>query len=540
MDWRPATHNFNAQYQILLCLRYFIASFTFGTFLLLTTRRQSKQARVTTMVLMYLELKSPRRRDAARSPMMGTPKAQPLSAAIDRYIKWMSCQGVDLPIVSNVMGTPDYVEPAARMPRPSTPRPMPVKRFRNGILHVPRTLRPRVLGKSVRWRDHEANNKSYGCLAHACGGEGALIDVQDESGIFHSSVPLHRTPTPGRNFSPARDDPILSYRETELTNSRSIGLQRNHYEADMHDYRPQTLKRPPSPHPRANQFSTQSPPPTSPRPVSMRRSSSPHPQKIGHRQVSPVSDDTRQESQSRSRNELPGPPPMRRTRGRSQSPAAPSMPTAHQSPATNPTQRPSPRAFGMRRSTSRDSSVELRRGRDQSASPVVTSRMVPPPQRRGTPLQRRDPPQRGSTPQQQLRRSSGSQSFSRQGREEPQRYAELPGKGKQFSELPGRDTRFAGELPGRVSQQRVTSLPAKPQEPQYAEIVWKSKEEPIVVEKKKKGWKLVRRSSRKQQPQPESPQWRRGGEQDEDEWVSQDNSIVDEYDEYDRYGNSNY
>jgi hypothetical protein len=85
----------------------------------------------------------------------------------------------------------------------------------------------------------------------------------------------------------------------------------------------------------------------------------------------------------------------------------------------------------------------------------------------------------------------------------------------------------------------MSSLPGKPEDPQYAEIVWKSKEEPK-VEKKKKGWKLVRKSSRKQQPQPESPQWRRGGEQDEGEWVGQNNSIVDDYDEYDRYGNSNY
>jgi hypothetical protein len=97
--------------------------------------------------------------------------------------------------------------------------------------------------------------------------------------------------------------------------------------------------------------------------------------------------------------------------------------------------------------------------------------------------------------------------------------------------LPGREEKRYAELPGREESRNAGN---------YAEIVWKSKENPMedTPEEKKRGWKLLRKSgsTRKQQPQPESPQFRRSGQADDEPWLANANSSVS--DMHDRYNST--
>jgi hypothetical protein len=465
-----------------------------------------------TMVLaMYLEIKAPRsRRDASVYPYMAPqdawspystpraetkaynysvpplPTAQPLSSAIDGYIKWITCQGLEVPDVdfssTEHDGWSDQVE--------QTP-PKPRKKVPNGILHPPSILKPRYLGKKVRWRDNNKNERSAGCLPLVCVGESSLVDVYDDSPSGGRAI--HRSATP---FS--HDDPILSFRERVLT------TQPHH----MDHYGPvQPLKRTPSPHPRAVQ-----PAQTGTIPIAIRRSPSPHPS-ILHQQnpVAIPASDLRQQSRGRSASPIPLHLPRARTEspipGRNRHSNAPhrvsqgTQPRSLPRPLRERSQSPAPAG-----SLARGPSPQRPSPQREQQQRTPQQQWTPPP--RQVPLQNAKSQQRAATPQ---------RSDFRQACHEPKRYAELPSR---------TEKRYA-ELPSREDMHEMNAM----KEENYAEIVWKSKEKPLPREEKKRGWTLIRRSAslRKQQPQPEAPQFRRDVSYEDDaRWITNPNSSIND------------
>ena len=539
------------------------------------------------MVLaMYLELNSPRkRRDATVHPQIATyaahptassgrslystanvvynnsvpplPEAQPLSSAIEGYMRWMTCQGIEVPAVDFSSSPTSAAREASsewsKQIAPSRPpiTSKPKKHIPNGILHPSRIFKPRALGKNVRWRDYEQNKHSMGFSA-LCGGQSALIEVYDESMKDMASVPFNRSPTPR-----STNDPILSYHEKALP--RQHQTQTDHYDAIMNNTASPPLTRAPSPHPRAQINSG---------PFPMRRSPSPHHASKMHQQNQQASPrDGRQVSRGRSfspdpdrmclprvRSQSPLPVPVRvmpRVRNQSplpvtvqgrmlhvrsqsprQGPVQGRMPLVRsQSPMQVPVRGQSPNPTRTRQGTPQRNVQTQPQGR-RLASPAPTDLRRGTPQRSGTP-QQREPTERRGAPQQRLstpQRASSQQRGSSQPRgTKPQRDSrQAKNKHKRFAEPPGKEgTRFTG-LPGK---EEIRELPGK-KESQFAEIVWKSKDEP--KEEKKKGWSLIRRSgSFRSKPQPESPQYRRTGPEEDQRWISKNNSSMS--DAYDRY-----
>lgn len=423
-------------------------------------------------------------------PLPVLPPTQSLSSAIDGYINWMSCNGMAVPN--------EKFSPYAQFDNRMSPTSISLTRRKipSGILRPPRPTRPLSKGKQVRWRDHEKNKKPMGCLPNSCVGTSSLVEVYDESfkdGRFNHAQ---------RPQSMGRDDPILSYREKGMSRQE----QYTHYGPAI------PLKRAPSPHPvAAHRLQSGS------SAVPMRRTSSPHPHKI-NQSGRPVL----MNSTSRGRSASPVPPLM--PRGRSSSPVPPLMPRVRSaSPVPgggrlqgNPDRRrPSP------------SPQRMRPPQDRNAAPVTTGsfpgRSGTPPTYRGPHQQQRSSSQQWPPPQNQGNSTIVPPQGRGRGGARPER-AEL----KRYAELPGREEKRYAELPGRDENRNAGN---------YAEIVWKSKEKPIEdpPEEKKRGWKLIRKSGsmRKQQPQPESPQFRRTGQEDDEVWIANANSSVSE--KYDRY-----
>ena len=271
---------------------------------------------------LYLELNPHRsRRDAPAYPHMATSKRQspyatpraeamaynstipplppvrPLSTAIDSYINWLSCQGIEVPPENFSM----RAQFENRMPVPVT-TVRSRRNIPNGILRPPRSSRSLSKGKQVRWRDHEKNVRPMVCLPSVCGGKSTLAEVYDEPFM---DMRFNQAKSPPPNMT--RDDPILSFREREMSRQQQLA----------HFGPAHPLKRAPSPHPVAAQRVLSGAPA-----ISIRRSPSPHPLKIDRQsRAAPIN------SNSRGRSASPVPLLMPRVRSASPVPVGSRLPS---------------------------------------------------------------------------------------------------------------------------------------------------------------------------------------------------------------------
>jgi hypothetical protein len=412
---------------------------------------------------------------AYNSTIPPLPAVRPLSSAIESYIDWMSCQGIEVPRENYSMQAQfENRIPVAAVVRSSRTIP-------NGILRPPRSARLHTKSKQVRWRDHDKNPRPMGCFPSVCGAKPALVDVHDERFMDMSFIQAQSPPTMARN------DPILSCREREMSKQQLLD-----YYGPAHP-----IRRSPSPHPVA-----------APRVqsgasgISIRRSPSPHPVKINQQ--------SRQMAISRD------------SRGRSASPVPQLMPRVR-SASPVPGGRPLSNPRGRHEQSPQKMLPPLDRGRIPLATGSFSGRSQTPPAHRGPQQQQRTsshqwpPPQSQSNPQ--------IVPSQRRGRAESRPEEMIP---KRFAELPGREAKRYAELPGREESRK---------DGHFAEIVWKSKEKQIEDprEEKKRGWKLIRKSSstRKQKPQPESPLKYQDEQDSDEEWITKANSSASEM--YDRY-----